>query len=247
MTHILVTPRRKWTVILVPPEPGAKTHRLSMSRRTVRTIATFTLAVIAVTGLWGGVNFYDITATADQLADTQRQLVSLHDTVVALHAQALAVQDSARADAAPAMIMPVAGLITSRFTRSRFHPILQIFRPHKGVDLAAPSGTDIVAPADGTVSAVGWRLGYGLTIELAHNGSVSTLYGHCRSSRVRLGDHVRAGQPIGTVGSSGLATGSHVHFEVRLRGVAIDPLRYLAATHGSAARVAARLASEGHE
>jgi murein DD-endopeptidase MepM/ murein hydrolase activator NlpD len=207
------------------------------------------LVIAAAIGLWGGANVYDLTATADRLADAQRQIVSLHDTVATLHVASMLAQaqvQQAQADSAPAMIMPVAGMITSRFSRSRFHPLLQIFRPHKGVDLAAPAGTEIVAPAAATVKAVGWRLGFGLTIELSHAGGVSTLYGHCRAARVHAGDQVHAGQLIGLVGSSGLATGSHVHFEVHLRGVAIDPLRYLAATHASAASVAERLAGGGH-
>jgi len=139
------------------------------------------------------------------------------------------------------MIMPVPGQVTSGFSRSRLHPLLQIFRPHHGIDLSAPAGTRIVAPAPATVTFVGWRLGDGLTIELAHNGGVTTLYGHCHTTLVRVGQHVRPGDPIGTVGSSGLATGPHVHFEVMVRGTPIDPLRYLSASHDSTTAVAERL------
>jgi murein DD-endopeptidase MepM/ murein hydrolase activator NlpD len=236
---------RKWTILFVPPEPGGRTRRLSISRRSIGSFASFAVVASAIVALWGSTNVYDLTYTADRLADAQRQIVSLHDTVNTLRDASILA--SAQADSAPAMIMPVVGMITSRFTRSRFHPLLQIFRPHKGVDLAAPSGTEIVAPADARVTAVGWRLGYGLTIELSHANGVSTLYGHCRASKVHVGDRVGIGQPIGLVGASGLATGSHLHFEVHLRGVAIDPLRYLSATHRSAASVAERLAGNGHE
>jgi murein DD-endopeptidase MepM/ murein hydrolase activator NlpD len=128
------------------------------------------------------------------------------------------------------MIMPVVGTITSRFSRSRFHPILQIFRAHRGVDLSAPAGTRIVAPAAGTVSAVGRRFGFGLTVEVVHSGGVVTRYAHCRSSLVRRGDQVTMGQPIATVGASGLATAPHLHFEVLVRGTAVDPIKFLATT-----------------
>ena len=86
--------------------------------------------------------------------------------------------------------MPVNGEVTSRFSRSRFHPILQMFRAHRGVDLSAPSGTRVVAPASGHVMSVGWRLGYGLTLELAHSGGVvhairPSSLGECSSRRQR--------------------------------------------------------------
>ena len=127
----------------------------------------------------------------------------------------------------------------------RFHPILQIFRAHRGVDLSAPAGTRIVAPAEGTVTSVGWRLGYGLTIELAHSGGVTTRYAHCRSAMVHRGDHVAIGQAFATVGSSGLATAPHLHFEVLVHGTNVDPIKFLASTHTSA--LSAPAPAAGHE
>ena len=136
--------------------------------------------------------------------------------------------------------MPVAaGQITSTFKSSRLHPILDIFRAHKGVDLAANRGTRIVAPAAGRVISVGWRLGYGLTVELAHTGEVVTLYAHCNAALVKVGDRVAAGATIATVGSSGLATGPHVHFEVHSRGRSVDPIRFLAQSRDSVAQARA--------
>jgi murein DD-endopeptidase MepM/ murein hydrolase activator NlpD len=127
----------------------------------------------------------------------------------------------------------VNGEITSRFSHSRFHPILQIFRAHLGVDLAAARGTPIVAPADGRVASVGWRLGFGLTVEIVHSGGITTRYAHCRSAMVHQGDHVGIGQAIATVGASGLATAPHLHFEVLVHGTNVDPIKFLASTHMS--------------
>ena len=192
--------------------------------------------------VWSVANATNVSVTADQLAGAQRMILSLHDSVHVLRARVLT--DAAQLDSAPEMIMPVAGRVTSRFSRSRMHPLLQILRRHQGIDLSAPVGTKIVAPALATVSFVGWRLGDGLTIELSHTGGVTTQYGHCHASLVRVGQRVRAGQAIGTVGASGLATGPHVHFEVLLRGTPIDPLQYLAASHDSATAIAEKLRGE---
>ena len=235
----MTPPRRKWTIILVPPDPGARTHRLTVGARAAKTVVTVTLAALAAAGIWSGANARSVVVTADALATAQGMVISLHDSVHALRTQV--ITETAQLDSAPEMIMPVAGQVTSRFTRSRLHPLLQIFRPHKGVDLSAPAGSEIVAPAPGTVSFVGWKLGDGLTIELSHNGGITTLYGHCRSAQVRVGQKVHVGEAIGTVGASGLATAPHVHFEVMLRGTPIDPLKYLNASHDSVTAIAEKL------
>jgi murein DD-endopeptidase MepM/ murein hydrolase activator NlpD len=134
------------------------------------------------------------------------------------------------------MILPVAQAhITSSFKSSRLHPILDIFRAHKGVDLAAERGSPIVAPAAGRVKSVGWRIGYGITVELEHSGNVETLFAHCEKALVKEGDHVNAGDVIARVGSTGLATGPHVHFEVHRFGQQVDPIRFLAETRDSVA------------
>ena len=124
------------------------------------------------------------------------------------------------------VVLPVLGRITSRFARSRFHPILRIFRPHYGVDVAAAAGTPIVVPAGGRVKSVGRHLGSGLVVEIDHGNGVVTRYLHCRSALVRPGETVAEGSIIATVGSSGLATGPHLHFEVLVHDEPVDPLRY---------------------
>lgn len=217
-------------------------RRVAVAERTVKTVTSISLAVFVAASFWSAANATSVVATADQLASAQQMILTLHDTVHVLRTQVL--YDAARVDSAPEMILPVAGQVTSEFTRSRFHPLLQIFRPHHGVDLTAPFGTQIVAPAVATVTFVGWKMGDGLTVELSHNGDITTLYGHCREVLVKVGQRVHAGQAIATVGSSGLATGPHVHFEVMRHGTPIDPLRYLSASHDSTTAVADKLRGE---
>ena len=95
---------------------------------------------------------------------------------------------------------------------------------HKGIDLAADTGTPIYASLDGTVHFAGSGTGYGLYIRLDHDGGVETRYAHCSQLLVKKGDTVKQGQIIALVGSTGVSTGSHLHFEVRINGVAVDPL-----------------------
>ncbi|WP_246104853.1 M23 family metallopeptidase [Sphingomonas xanthus] len=122
-----------------------------------------------------------------------------------------------------ALAWPVAGRITSGFGL-RVHPILRFARMHRGIDFGAPSGAPIVAAADGQVIRSGWAGGYGRQIRLAHDGGLSTSYSHLSRLVVEEGSFVRQGQLIGYVGSSGLSTGPHLHYEVYRGGVAINPV-----------------------
>ena len=118
---------------------------------------------------------------------------------------------------------PVAGRITSYFG-ARVHPILRFTRFHAGIDFGASWGTPIVAAADGQVVAAGWAGGYGRQVRIAHGGGLLTTYSHMSQYVAEPGSFVRAGQLIGYVGSSGLSTGPHLHYEVRRGGVAVNPL-----------------------
>jgi len=113
--------------------------------------------------------------------------------------------------------------ITSGFG-VRFHPILRRWRPHHGVDYAAPYGTPVRSVANGTVIFAGWRRGYGKTVVVRHNNGYTTLYGHLSRIYVKRGQYVEQGQSIGAVGSTGLSTGPHLHYEVRHYGKRINPL-----------------------
>ena len=117
--------------------------------------------------------------------------------------------------------------ISSRFGK-RKHPILKTWRAHKGVDYAARRGTPIRATADGKVILAGNKGGYGKTVVIRHAGRFSTLYGHMTgfAKNIRSGSRVKQGQTIGYVGSTGLATGPHLHYEFRLDGVHRNPLTF---------------------
>jgi len=132
--------------------------------------------------------------------------------------------DMASQRATQGLIMPVAGArITSGFGM-RFHPILGFSRMHSGTDLAAPWGAPVYAVADGVVTFVGAHGGHGNYIRMEHGGGVGTGYGHLSRYAVQSGIRVRAGQVIGYVGSTGLSTGPHLHYEVFRNGASIDPM-----------------------
>ena len=121
------------------------------------------------------------------------------------------------------MRMPVNGRVTSGFG-SRFHPILGYVRMHAGLDLAAAYGSPIVAAADGRVVAAGWSGGYGNLVRIAHAGGIQTMYGHMSRIVAASGTVVHQGQLIGFVGSTGLSTGPHLHYEVLKGGRPVNPL-----------------------
>jgi murein DD-endopeptidase MepM/ murein hydrolase activator NlpD len=113
--------------------------------------------------------------------------------------------------------------ITSGF-KMRFHPILQTMRAHQGVDYGAPTGTAVRSVGDGVVAFAGVQNGYGNMVILKHRNQDSTVYAHLSRINVRRGANVSQGQTIGAVGSTGWATGPHLHFEFRVNGVHRDPL-----------------------
>ena len=102
-------------------------------------------------------------------------------------------------------------------------------RMHKGVDFAAPSGTDLFATADGVVSKAGWRSGYGRMITIQHDFGIETRYAHLSKIRVKVGQKVSRGDHIGDMGASGRVTGVHLHYEVRVGGKAVNPMTYIKA------------------
>jgi murein DD-endopeptidase MepM/ murein hydrolase activator NlpD len=124
-------------------------------------------------------------------------------------------------------IMPTEGFLTSRFTRVRYHPILHYNRPHEGIDITAQYGTLIVAPAAGRITRVGWENGYGLAVEVDHGYGVKTRYAHLSRTAVSVGQAIRRGDWLGFVGSTGLSTGPHLHYEVLVNGRQTDPLKFI--------------------
>ncbi|MQA91980.1 MAG: peptidoglycan DD-metalloendopeptidase family protein [Gemmatimonas sp.] len=136
-------------------------------------------------------------------------------------------QNTERLLATPS-ISPSSGHLSSLFSRNRRHPILRITRPHEGIDIAAPIGESILAPAKGKVVFSGNRAGgYGLTVELNHGFGYTTRFAHASRLLVRRGDVVERGEVIAEVGATGLVTGPHLHYEVESDGVAVDPLNFI--------------------
>ncbi|HEU0189292.1 MAG TPA: peptidoglycan DD-metalloendopeptidase family protein [Gallionella sp.] len=117
--------------------------------------------------------------------------------------------------------------VSSGFTNSRFHPILNKWRSHKGVDFAAPVGTKVKSTADGVVASVGKESGYGNVIKINHQGRYSTVYGHLSrfAKGLHRGQRVAQGEVIGYVGKTGLASGPHLHYEFKVDGQQRNPMR----------------------
>ncbi|HEX8485770.1 MAG TPA: peptidoglycan DD-metalloendopeptidase family protein [Sphingomonas sp.] len=120
------------------------------------------------------------------------------------------------------MALPVAGRVTSNFGM-RNHPLLGFLRMHKGLDIGAPHGTPIHAAMDGIVASAGRNAGYGNFVKLTHSGGLASGYGHLSRIAVASGTRVRAGQVIGYVGSTGMSTGPHLHWEVWRHGASVNP------------------------
>jgi murein DD-endopeptidase MepM/ murein hydrolase activator NlpD len=133
---------------------------------------------------------------------------------------------TARLAATPS-IMPTQGWLSSAFSAMRVHPILHLARPHEGIDVSAPMGSPIEAPAAGVVTDAGWETGYGNTIKIDHGFGIQTKFAHCSKLMVKIGQRVQRGQRIALVGNSGLATGPHLHYEVLVKGRPVDPLKYV--------------------
>ena len=121
---------------------------------------------------------------------------------------------------------PVIGPVTSGYGM-RVHPIFHTYTFHSGIDISVPVGTPVRAPADGVAMYVGWIAGFGRVLILDHGGGLSTVYAHLSSIVVRVGQKIKVGQIIAYTGTSGLSTGPHLHFEVRVNGKPVNPLVWL--------------------
>lgn len=122
-------------------------------------------------------------------------------------------------------IMPTAGHLTSSYG-PRMSPYAGRIKMHEGIDVGAPSGTPIVAPADGVITYSGAKSGFGNFVQIDHGYGVETIYGHASTLTVKRGQKVVRGDRIATIGNTGYSTGPHVHYEVRVNGTPVDPLYY---------------------
>lgn len=144
--------------------------------------------------------------------------------------------------------MPLEGASLTSGFGMRTHPVLGGRRQHQGIDLAAPTGTPVYATADGVVSRADWFSSYGLFISLEHGASMQTRYGHLSRLAVAAGDTVKKGDLIGYVGSTGRSTGPHLHYEVRVEGLAVNPIPYMVESEAQLAYARdARLDGQGGE
>lgn len=164
----------------------------------------------------------DKNRLAESLDQMEKEAEALNKVIADLQAQGQKPQ------AHPLkMIWPATGGWISSNYGSRYHPVLGYNRWHSGIDYAAKRGAPIKAAEDGTVILAGSNGGYGYCVILDHGGGVSTLYGHADKLLVKKGQDVIKGQTIALVGSTGLSTGPHLHFEVRVKGATEDPLKWL--------------------
>lgn len=124
-------------------------------------------------------------------------------------------------------ILPTAGVLSSRFSQARYHPIHHRPLPHEGVDISAEKGTPVLAAAKGTVRRARWASGYGEMVEIDHGYGFVTLYGHASKLLVREGQEVERGDVIAQVGRSGIATSPHLHYEVRIDGRPVNPMNHV--------------------
>jgi murein DD-endopeptidase MepM/ murein hydrolase activator NlpD len=124
-------------------------------------------------------------------------------------------------------ILPAAGVLSSRFSAARYHPIHHRELPHEGVDISATLGTPILAAAKGIVTFSGWMSGLGYMVEITHGYGYVTRYGHASKLLVQRGQEVTRGEVIAQVGSTGISTSPHLHYEVRIGGKAVNPMNYV--------------------
>ncbi len=144
--------------------------------------------------------------------------------------------------------MPLEGASLTSSFGMRNHPVLGGRRQHQGIDLAAPSGTPVYATADGVVGRADWYSSYGLYISINHGASMETRYAHLSRLAVAAGDNVKKGDLIGYVGSTGRSTGPHLHYEVRVEGLAVNPIPYMVESEAQLAYARdARLTGQGGE
>ncbi|MBW3630286.1 MAG: M23 family metallopeptidase [Gemmatimonadetes bacterium] len=183
-------------------------------------------AASVATGLRPGVG-QQVAAAASDLRTLMRRAgllrVSMDEAIVTLKA------NTDRLEATPS-IAPADGPLSSLFSRNRKHPVLRISRPHTGIDIAAPTGEPIMAPAKGVVTFAGNRSGgYGQTVEIDHGYGYVTRFAHASRVLVRTGQRVQRGDRIAQVGATGLTSGPHLHYEVEVNGNQVDPLNFIMA------------------
>lgn len=215
----LATRDEKFRVIAGLPELDADVRRVGIGGPDAPTPGQAALARLNP-GVGGRV-----ASTSEDLETLLRRArllrTSMDEALTALE------RNNERLAATPS-IAPSTGHLTSLFSNSRRHPVLRITRPHKGIDIAAPVGTPILAPAEGRVVFAGNRSnGYGNMVEIDHGFGMVTRFAHASRLMVRNGQQVRRGDTIAAVGATGLVSGPHLHYEVEVDGRQVDPMNFI--------------------
>ncbi|MCL2044998.1 MAG: peptidoglycan DD-metalloendopeptidase family protein [Oscillospiraceae bacterium] len=163
---------------------------------------------------------------AAESAEAERIQNEINKKIEELRAQE-AAQNAARVRGTGELMWPVpsSSNITSQFG-TRLHPVYKVYRTHLGIDIAADYGKNVIAADTGTVIISEYNSSYGHYVVISH-GNMTTLYAHLSSRAVSVGDTIRKGEVLGYIGSTGVSTGPHLHFEVSVDGVKVDPERYL--------------------
>ncbi|MBW1997502.1 MAG: M23 family metallopeptidase [Deltaproteobacteria bacterium] len=172
------------------------------------------------------------------MANAQKKLIRLMHQSLENIEEEISIQESERNDlynffeqqrsmlAHTPSVWPTRGWVSSRFGY-RISPFTQKREFHKGIDISARKTAPIIAPGDGIVSSVRWDHGYGKVITINHDYGIKTVYAHLDKALVKKGQRVKRGQTIALVGQTGRTTGPHLHYEVHLNGVPVNPLRYI--------------------
>ncbi|MBB4637224.1 M23 family metallopeptidase [Longimicrobium terrae] len=166
-----------------------------------------------------------VEATSEDLGGLVRRAALLRSSMDEAMTQ---IQRNQQRMASTPTILPTNGHLSSLFSSGRYHPVLRITRPHKGIDIAARIGQPILAPARGRVVFAGNRSnGYGNMVEIDHGYGYITRYAHASRLRVHTGESVERGQLIADVGNTGLTSGPHLHYEVEVNGQQVDPMNFV--------------------
>lgn len=208
-----------WTIVLIPHGDG-RVHELRVSPGKTAAAVCCGLFIVLLGAGWGGV-----TVARREIALRQASMAERDARIRELESDRAEL--AARLAARPS-IMPSSGYLSSLFG-TRHHPVLGITREHRGVDIAAPKGRPILAPAEGTVRFAGNKEGgYGYTVEIDHGYGYLTRFAHASRLLVNSGERVRRGQLIALVGATGRTTGPHLHYEVEVHGRRVDPVPFMA-------------------
>lgn len=210
--------------------PWRHADRRAQRRRRWQRIAVTTASALLLTAssITGAVRDQIVNLSSD-LHEERRRNVTLADSVAWFHValdERIQRSVSLQPRTDKPVALPIAGTVSSGFTHKRLHPILRIWRPHRGIDIPAASGTPVRPVVDGRVLSVGRDMGYGLFVDVDHGQGIRTRYAHLQHASVQRGQDVTPETIIGEVGSSGLSSAPHLHYELMQHDRHLDPLAF---------------------